>query len=102
MSRLLFFVYGVLMLMHCVYASSLLTEREDGQQRLESAGGESLRKVGHLETKLRNDVIKELRDMEELERALRTNLGLVEEKKRQLEIKRSEPIRCLINSESCF
>jgi len=100
MARLFVIVYALAVLIHCVYASSL-SERTEDEQRLE-AGGESLRKVGDLETKLRDDVIKELRDMQELEAALRRDLGLVHEKKRQLEIKRSGPIRCLINSGACL
>ena len=58
--------------------------------------------MGLLEQRLRDDVIRELRDVDQLEEALSRNLDLIHEKKRQLEIKRSQPLRCLVNSEACL
>lgn len=59
-------------------------------------------RVGLLEQRLREDVIRELRDIEQLESQLSRNVELVQAKKRQLEIKRSQPLRCYINSEACL
>jgi len=88
----------LIVFVHCVYASTLLDSSSRDESRIEMDSG----KVSFLEQKLREDILRELRDIDQLETALRKNLGLVHEKKRQLEIKRSQPIHCLVNSDLCL
>jgi len=88
----------LLVLVHCVYASTLLDTSSQDESRIEMDSG----KVGLLEQRLRDDVMREIRDIEQLEAAFRRNLGLIHEKKRQLEIKRNQPMRCLVNSDLCL
>jgi hypothetical protein len=90
---------ALIVLAHCLYTScALQLDPRDDSRAVQMEAG----RVGLLEQRLRDDVIRELRDVDQLEEALSRNLGLVHEKKRQLEIKRSQPLRCLVNSEACL
>ena len=66
-----------------------------------SAGARDLR-ISFLEQKLREDIERELADVAALEQQLHSHLNLIHEKKRQLEIKKREPVQCLVNIVSCW
>ena len=70
--------------------------------QVSSALGMRDAQLAFLEQKLREDVERELEDIMELEQHLHHNMNLVQEKKRQLEIKKREPIQCLVNIVSCW
>ena len=55
-----------------------------------------------LERKLREDIEREMTDVKKLEHQLMGHLNLIQEKKRQLEIKKRQPVQCLVNIVSCW
>lgn len=58
--------------------------------------------ITQLERVLREDIERELRDIKELENLLMGQMNMITEKKRQLEIKKREPVQCLVNIVSCW
>nr|AHB62362.1 allatostatin-C neuropeptide precursor [Platynereis dumerilii] len=57
---------------------------------------------GMLERRLREDIEREMTDVKKLEHQLMGHLNLIQEKKRQLEIKKRQPVQCLVNIVSCW
>ncbi|KAK2191364.1 hypothetical protein NP493_53g04027 [Ridgeia piscesae] len=58
--------------------------------------------MAQLAEKLRQDIDREIRDIRNIERQVLHNLNLVQTKKRQLEIKRNQPIPCLVSLVACY
>jgi len=59
-------------------------------------------KLSYLEKKLKEDIERELHDVMAMENQLHHNMKMVQEKKRQLEIKKRTPVRCLVNVIACW
>jgi hypothetical protein len=59
-------------------------------------------KLAFLEKKLREEIDRNLEELLIMEEQRRHDLNMIQEKKRQLEIKKREPVQCLVNIVSCW
>ncbi len=59
-------------------------------------------KIAMLEKLIKDQVAREMRDIRELESQMGHHMNLIQEKKRQLEIKKRKPVECFFNIVSCW
>ncbi|KAK2163332.1 hypothetical protein LSH36_81g00011 [Paralvinella palmiformis] len=59
-------------------------------------------KISHLEQLIRRDIEREMQDILDLENHINSNLDFIKTKKRQLEIKKRQPLQCFLNIVSCW
>nr|QUP52015.1 allatostatin-C [Urechis unicinctus] len=90
---------ALVLAVNCLLA--VITAASPIEDNFNEIGAKSSR-VAFLETKLREDIERELADVMELESQLQKNINMISEKKRQLEIKKREPLHCLVNIVSCW
>jgi len=86
-------------LAYCVSIATSAPAIDDSQQLAEAPT--DYRSM-MLVKRLREAYESQLQHLNQIEAALRHNLGLISEKKRQLEIKKRSPVQCLVNLISCW
>jgi hypothetical protein len=59
-------------------------------------------KINYLEKMIKKDIERELQDILDLESQVNGNLDFIKAKKRQLEIKKRQPLQCFLNIVSCW
>jgi hypothetical protein len=95
----------VIVVLNCICLSFITASSSDLESdRFDQVGEYGTQKLhgAFLERKLIEDIERQLDDIKALERGLMSHLNLIQEKKRQLEIKKRQPVQCLVNLVSCW